>query len=212
MEGATAPMPRVRARHCSWVLPLAAILCVAPAALAADLLIRNATLLDGTGAPPRPGVSILVRDGRIAEIGPAVEAPGVPQIDATGATVLPGLIDGHVHFLFAPGSGFRGDSRETIRALNAQHLRAYLASGVTTVLEPGTTPEAAREMQDWLRAGNPGPRVLTTGPYMRPPGGYGADLFGAEATPEDVERKLDLLQSLGAAGVKLGIEEGADEF
>lgn len=197
--------------------PLAALilasLLLAPApARAADLLIQNASLIDGTGTPPRRDVSIRVRDGRVAEIGPDLQPDGAPVLDASGGTVLPGLMDAHVHFLFAPGSGLRGDSRTTIDDLNRRHLRAYLASGVTTVLDAGTTPEAARAIQASLAAGDPGPRVLTTGPYVRPEGGYGADLFGAERTPEDVERKLDLLQSLGASGVKLAIEADAAEF
>lgn len=194
-----------------WAVVLLLVALAAPAH-AADLLIRNASLIDGTGAPPRRGVSILVRDGRITEIAPAIHAPDAVALDASGATVLPGLVDAHVHLLFAPGSGFRDDSRETIRALNAQHLRAYLACGVTTVLDAGTTAEEARWIQAWLTAGKPGPRYLTTGPYVRPAGGYGSDLFGAETTPAEVEAKLDLLQALGAAGVKLAIEDGAAEF
>jgi imidazolonepropionase-like amidohydrolase len=171
--------------------------------------VRDARLIDGRGGPPLEHVSILVRDGRIAAIGnePAVSR-GARVIDAAGMTALPGLIDSHVHFTYAPGSAYRRDSDETVRLLDRQHLRAYLACGVTTVLDAGDFPGTVRDIQGWLRAGHPGPRYLTTGPYLRPPGGYGHPRFGAESTPAEVEAKLDLLQSLGAVGVKLAIEHG----
>ncbi len=198
-------------RIASAVLLATAVALCAPAS-AADLLIRDARLIDGTGAPPRAPVSILIRDGRIAEVAPAIDPDGAPGLDAAGATVLPGLMDMHVHFITAPGSGFRKDSRETIRQLNRQHLRAYLASGVTTVLDAGIDPGSARDIQAWLADGHAGPRVLTTGPFVRPPGGYGWPGFGEDSTPAQVEAKLDLLQSLGAAGVKIALEAGWSPF
>jgi imidazolonepropionase-like amidohydrolase len=123
-------------------------------------------------------------------------------------TALPGLIDSHVHFVYASGSGYRGDSEATIRELNRQHLRAYLACGVTTVLDAGAFVETVRDIQGWLDAGHPGPRYLTLGPYPRPPGGYGHPRFGEESTPTEVEAKLDLIRALGAVGVKIAIEHG----
>jgi imidazolonepropionase-like amidohydrolase len=182
---------------------------------AEDLLIRGTRLLDGTTGPPRENVDLLVRDGRVAAIresGAPIEAPGARAIDATGLTALPGLIDSHAHFVAASGSAYRGDSDETIRELNRQHLRALLAAGVTTVLDPGTFPEVVRDIQGWLAAGHPGPRYLTTGPYVRPPGGYGHPRFGEEATPAEVAAKLDLIRSLGGAGVKIALEDGFAPF
>jgi len=173
---------------------------------AGGLLLRNARLIDGTGGPPRAGVSIRLRDGRISAIGPDLAPDDALVLDVDGATVLPGLMDAHVHFITAPGGGFRGDSPETLRALNRRHLRAYLASGVTTVLDAGIDPPVARAIQADLAAGLPGPRFLTTGPYVRPPGGYGWDGFGAETTPAEVETKLDLIASLGAPGIKMAFE------
>ena len=194
------------------VLASAVLLTILLAASASSsvpsgLLIRNARLVDGTGAASREGFSILVREGRIAAIGPYISAEGVQTLDASGMSVLPGLIDSHVHFVYAPGSAYRDDSGQTIRELNHQHLRAYLACGVTTVLDAGAFTEVARDIERWLAAGNPGPRYLTTGPYIRPPGGYGHERFGAESTPAEVEAKLNLIQSLGGAGVKIAIEK-----
>lgn len=107
-------------------------------ASADEVLIRGALLLDGSGAPPRPNVDVLIRDGRIKAIEPtgSIELRGT-VIEAAGMTALPGLIDAHVHFVAAPGSGYRNDNDEKIAELNRRHLRAYLACGVTTVLGSG---------------------------------------------------------------------------
>lgn len=63
-----------------------------------DFVIRNAELFDGTGAEPSNGTDVLVRDGKIAEVGPALNAPDVEEIDATGLALMPGIIDTHTHF------------------------------------------------------------------------------------------------------------------
>lgn len=62
-----------------------------------DLLIRNGTVIDGTGAPGERA-DIRVRGGRIAEIGPSLESLGETNIDASGTFVTPGFIDSHTHF------------------------------------------------------------------------------------------------------------------
>jgi imidazolonepropionase-like amidohydrolase len=202
----------LRATSALVVALVLALPVVSDRAAAADLVIRGVRLLDGTAAPPRGPVDLLVQDGRIAairEVGePPVESPGARIVDAAGATALPGLIDSHVHFVAASGSAYRQDSDDTIRELNRQHLRGLLACGTTTVLDAGAYPEVVREIQGWLAAGHPGPRYLTTGPYVRPVGGYGHPRFGEEATQADVAAKLDLIASLGAAGVKIGLEDG----
>jgi len=186
-----------------------AVQAVALSVAGAELLIRDARVIDGRGAPALERASILVRDGRIVAIAPQLEAPPSARvIDAAGLSALPGLIDSHVHFVYASGSAYRHDSDATIRELNRQHLRAYLACGVTSVLDAGAFVETARDIQGWLAQGHPGPRYLTLGPYPRPPDGYGHPRFGAESTPAEVEALLDLIQSLGAVGVKLAIEHG----
>src|SRR3990172_293565 len=155
-----------RATNRLFAISLAALCFVLGSSLTAhatDLVIRNARLVDGTGAPARDGVSILVIDGRIADIAPDVSAPNLPVLDVRGSTVIPGLMNMHVHFHFAPGQAQRGDSPEVLRELNRQHLAAYLASGVTTVLDAATQLSVAREIQQFLE-GNPGPRYLTLGP------------------------------------------------
>jgi imidazolonepropionase-like amidohydrolase len=196
-------MPRLAVPHLALALGL-----LLGADASAQVVIRGALVVDGTGGPPKQA-RILVRDARIAALDDGEPEPlGAQVIDAQGMTALPGLIDAHVHFVAASGTSIREDSDEDLEELNRAHLRAYLACGVTTVLDAGVYPAVAQGIQRWLADGAPGPRYLTTGPYLRPRGGYGHPRFGAESTPEDVERKLDRIQSLGAVGVKLGLEDG----
>src|SRR5262249_47084215 len=64
-------------------------------------LIRNGRLIDGTGAPPVPDASLLIKDGHIAYAGPAAALPEPPpgrvEIDARGGTIMPGLVEAHFH-------------------------------------------------------------------------------------------------------------------
>ena len=87
-----------------------------------DLLLKGGTLIDGTG---RRRGDVLVRDGRIAAIGPSIhEASGAEAVDCRGKFVSAGFVDLHVHFR-EPGQGYK----ETIRtgSLAAAH------GGYTTV-------------------------------------------------------------------------------
>src|SRR3990172_7269886 len=91
------------------------LIALALPALGQDLVLRNATVIDGTGAPPRPGGTVVVRGGRSASVGEVgALPPGVPAIDLRGRFLLPGLIDAHAHIL---------DPASALRALH---------SGVTT--------------------------------------------------------------------------------
>ena len=193
----------------STLIGLIASIPVSPAnAHGASLLIQNARLIDGTRTRPRPDVAILLQDGHIAAIGADVTAPNAPMLDVRGATVLPGLIDAHVHAGVVPGSGQRRDPPGLTRALRRQHLRAYLACGVTTILDTQIDPEVAHDIQGWLAAGHAGPRFLTLGPGFVTPGGYLSDSVPSVTTVDDVEAQFARLQSLGAVGVKVFVERG----
>jgi len=112
---------------------LAALALAAPAA-AETVLYRNATLIDGTGTPGRPGMSVLVEGERIAAVRPDAELPspaGARVVDLMGKFILPGLIDSHEHLATPPN-----------RRRAEASLRRDLYGGVTAV----------RDMADDLRA------------------------------------------------------------
>ena len=62
-----------------------------------DMIIRNGTVVDGTGAPARR-VDIAVKDGLIADIADKIEADGAREVDAGGLLVTPGWVDIHTHY------------------------------------------------------------------------------------------------------------------
>lgn len=182
---------------------------------ASDLLIENALVIDGTGGEPEEGLSILIRDGRIAAIERGIEADGARSLDATGLTVMPGLIDAHVHLGFVPGAAQRNDTAELTDQLLRDHLRAYLANGVTTVLEAGIYTRTARRLIQWTDEGHPGPRILMLHPYLTPPGGVLADpsgliFFPPVETPQDIEDQIKNSEGLPVIGIKVAIERGPE--
>lgn len=75
------------------------VMSAGPAAAAGgDLLVREVTLIDGTGSSAREGVDVLVREGRIARIADErIDAPGVDVVEGRGRFLVPGLIDAHTH-------------------------------------------------------------------------------------------------------------------
>lgn len=105
------------------------------------LLITADRLIDGTGAPPvRPG-AVLVDGERIAAVGSRLEAPSdAERLHLEGATILPGLIDCHVHLSDSglPDATAQDADPPALRVLRmADHARRTLAAGVTTVRDVG---------------------------------------------------------------------------
>lgn len=179
------------------------------------LLIRNATIIDGKGNEAVRNMDILIENNRIIKIGKAIDKPSeAVEIDATGLTVLPGLIDSHVHISSVPGSGFRNDSLTLYENLQRHHLKAYLACGVTTILDTGIPPEEARKINGWLVNGQPGPRLLVLSPAFTAPKGYlsnpdlGRLFFRPVTSSNDVINQLNETADLKAKGVKVFIESG----
>ena len=112
---------------------------------APPLALTHATIIDGTGAPPRAGMTIVVRDGRIAALYPDGTQPLPPDAgerSAAGQFVLPGLVDAHVHNATNPS----GDDR---RSVVEQRLRNVLLGGVVAVRDMGGD---ARALADLARA------------------------------------------------------------
>src|SRR5262249_59034128 len=135
-------------RHFLPLLPLSTVW-----AQPTPIYIRNARVIDGTGVPAREGTVVVVGT-RIAaygkETGPAPANAKI--VDAVGQTLLPGFFDLHTHLTASAVTGVAGDWGKT--------LKAYLASGVTSVNDYATYSELFWPMRQLLATGTlMGPRI-----------------------------------------------------
>lgn len=109
----------------------------AQAPAGATVAFIGARLIDGTGTPPVEGATVIVREGRIDVAGPGsttVVPAAIPRIDASGKTIVPGLINAHAHV------NASADSTQPVRSQLVSQLRLYADYGVTTVFVLGSTP------------------------------------------------------------------------
>ena len=172
-------------------------LLAAPPAGKASLLLTNARLLDGTGAPARERASVLVRDGRIAAIDGADPPADCRVLDVGGRTLMPGLVDAHAHLtakLPAPAEGAEPLLSGTAAHVVAAHLAEALRRGVTTIRDVGSYGSTAVEARQAMRLGAfRGPRLLTCGRIISAtsPGGRFFDGMYREADgPDDIRRAV----------------------
>ncbi len=111
-------------------------------ASAADLIITNARVFAATDSGVLEGANIAVTGDRITSISTsAIDTSGAHIIDAAGKTVMPGLIDGHVHVFFdlERGAGFPKSDSEVAAYVDgplAEILESYLEHGFTSILSP----------------------------------------------------------------------------
>ncbi len=135
-------------------------------------LIRNAQLVDGTGAPAVPDAVVIIKEGRITYAGPRVASPEVPPetrvIDARGGTVLPGLIEAHIHLTYFDVA----ELADLDIKYPAEYVTLQAAANARLALECGYT--AARSggclhnIDVWLKKAIqegmlPGPRLSSSG-------------------------------------------------
>lgn len=162
------------------------------------IALMHVRLLDGTGAPSRSDQTILIRNGRIAEVGPSanVKVPdGIRAMDLNGHTVIPGLVGMHNHLFYTAAGG---------RAAQMSYTgpRLYLAAGVTTIRTAGgRSPYAEINLRDNINRGRvPGPRIHLTAPYITgEPGGGSMDVV---TSPEEARRFVAYWASEGATWIK----------
>jgi imidazolonepropionase-like amidohydrolase len=148
----------------AWTAGAAAALALAGAAQAESrpVAIMGATVFDATGAEPRVA-NVIIKDGRIAAVGPNAKAPrGAQVIQAKGLALLPGFFDVHTHW--TPN----GEPN-----LTPQIASAYVKAGVTTVNDFHQQPESYEPRRRWV-ASLVSPHVNFIA-RMSTPGGHGAD-------------------------------------
>lgn len=129
------------------------------------IVLKGATVVDGTGSPPKTNAVVVLQDGRILDVvdagGDESYPDGASVVDLKGRYIVPGFIETHAHP--PPDSKARP---ETIPAV----MRTLLAFGITTIRNPGARPGAGVELRDRINSGDLlGPRVLTAGPLIDAP-------------------------------------------
>lgn len=201
----------------------AASLVLVGAAAAKDVVIHAGRLIDGVSAAPREKVSILVHDDRIVSVEPGFTTPkGAEVIDLSSATVLPGLIDCHVHITatFHKGDPIRMSVTRTafdeeIDAVN--NARSTLMAGFTTVRDVGGATGVVVALKKAVNAGiTPGPRLWVAGTPLGPTGGHGDSANGLDPelthpgwgdnlidSPEGARKAVRRLRREGADLIKI---------
>jgi imidazolonepropionase-like amidohydrolase len=147
------------------------------------LVLRNALLIDGTGAAPRPDATVVVCDGRIREVeGPGAKPPtGARVIDLGGKCLLPGLIDAHVHAgniaLKTPVTATLPPAVYVLKA--CRNLETDLQLGFTTVRDAaGLDPSFREAIREGLVRG---PRLfLSVTPLSQSGGGGRVQGYGPD--------------------------------
>jgi len=158
------------------------------------LVVRPGWLLEVESGQRREGWALRVKGDRIAAVGPAgaMEAPdGAKVIDLPGATLLPGLIDAHVHLTWDDGR-----SEATREA-----ARATLEAGFTTVRSCGAPDGADLVLRDAVERGEvKGPRIIAAGAPLGFAGGVCAQVFPGQGVFSNAAEALAHIGRLGAAG------------
>jgi imidazolonepropionase-like amidohydrolase/ABC-type multidrug transport system permease subunit len=194
------------------------------------LLIRNARIFVGDGKVIENG-AVLVKDGKIAAVYdgniPDPKTVNADAIEAAGKTILPGLIDTHVH-LGAPGGFYDNWKDYDAAKVMQRNLAAYLYSGVTAVRSAGDDLDLALKTRTLVNGGEKqGAELFIVGPLFTAAGGHGAEILDnlptairdrAQAqltripkSENEAKRQVDALNKAGVDGVKAVLDGGTAE-
>jgi len=155
------------------VLPVALAIVASQAALGEVIVLRGATLIDGTGRPPRQNATLIIDGDRISAVGDAAKLKipaGARVVEVRGRTIMPGIINVHGHVGLVAGGQSRADAytRENVEP----QLLQYERYGVTSVLTLGLNRDLVYELRDEQRRGAlPGASLFTAGRGVGVPGG-----------------------------------------
>ena len=197
------------------------------------ILLQHVRLIDGTGAAPRDDVILCLVDGRIASVSQCHHGDAAPGYDdevhddevhddevhddevhddevydLSGLTVLPGLINAHVH------AGFKLLNGEPLCDFQEDYLLSCMQAGVTTIRDEGMFIDSSlQDVLDRKRyfATQPCyPRIVTSGKYFAAPGGYGGMQPIPVSSVEEAITQVKALLESGMDMVKTSLEDGLD--
>jgi imidazolonepropionase-like amidohydrolase len=181
------------------------------------IAIRTSRLFDGVQFLPG-AATVLIEGGLILGVEEGFPAVGdrFQIMDRPNSTVLPGLIDTHVHLVADSGRGaldrivgFTADELDTVVT---DGLRRQLANGVTTVRDLGDRRFCVVDRRDRQRAGlntEPEPTIIASGPPLTSPGGHCAAMGGevrgiaaiVNALQERIDRRVDVVKIMASGGM-----------
>jgi imidazolonepropionase-like amidohydrolase len=168
-----------------FALGLLALLACGPATGSLTRVRKGVTVIDMTGAAPRPGMTVIVRDGRIEAVSAEASVPeGARVVDARGKFLIPGLWDMHVHLWASPERLFP----------------LFLANGVTGVRDMASPPEQIFKLREEAKSGL-GPRIVACGPQVDGPGQAPEHAIPV-SNAEEARQAVRSLKSMGADCVK----------
>ncbi len=196
------------------------------------LVLTNARLIDGTGSHPKEGITVVIDGERIASVREGQssarheDAEAVEAIDLNGRTLLPGLINAHVHIMMdASPDPIAALGRSTLAAVvleGARRGERMLRAGITTARDLGGFEYGELALRDAFARGDfPGPRLLCAGKFLTMTGGHGwptgLEVDGADearkAARQNLKRGVDCLKLMATGGVlTLGVEPGAAQL
>jgi imidazolonepropionase-like amidohydrolase len=178
--------------------------------------IHAKRLFDGTGNPVLHDALVVIENQHITAVGPASQGPlpgDVPILHVGDRTVLPGLIDAHVHILFTGGPLSGQESRQATdsQALltGVRNAQLGLQSGLTTVRDCGDRNYLSLVLRDYINSGGlPGPRLVCSGPVITTTAGQ-LWWSGLECDTDDelrravrtlVKNGVDFIKLMGSGG------------
>jgi len=199
------------------------------------LTLLNARLIDGTGAPPRNVASITIENGRIraADDGQQTtddrsqsQNQDAEIHDLGGATVIPGLINAHIHILMDAGAdpvtSLHRDGLAKAVIRGTLEGRRLIEAGITTARDLGGYEWVELALRDAFASGElPGPRLVCAGKLITMTGGHGHDVGLESDGPDEVrksarlnlKRGADCLKFMATGGVLTpGVEPGASQL
>ena len=190
-------------------------------------LIRNVRVFTGDGKTIESG-GVLVRDGKIAEIydgqTPDPETIKAEVVEGQGKTLLPGLIDAHVHLAGPAGISTAPEDYDAQKTM-PRAAAAFLYSGVTAVRSVGDGLDASLKLRNAISSGSRlGARISACGPMFTAANGHGtefvehlpaaikpavrAQLLRTPKTPEEARRQVRELKAAGVDCLKGILEAG----
>ncbi len=167
-----------------WLIVCLAALCAFPWTVVGQepqaLSITNVRVIVGDGRIIECA-SLQLRNGQISFVGDTKDfaTHGTRVIDGAGLSLMPGLIDAHVHlFAGTQGIGLNGHEKELTLDV-PKRLKGYLEAGVTTIKSTGDPTSLILRLRDSLRSmPSSGPRLLVTGPGITAPQGWPTHVAG----------------------------------